>query len=199
MPPNDPLFVAESIPNLAGLENMDLLRSRALILENIDGFDQPPVFRGVPHIFDDAFTPPFGWSASFDTVRDLANQAIVQHFPRTLNRIPGVDFRPPTEHELDALEAFMNSFALPVDGTDDLDRFLVTDAQKRGRDTFFDAGCGTTCHIPPLFTDGARLNTGVVNRAVNVVPPPECEPPCGPIGPREQMASGSSTSRRSST
>ncbi|MBI3767868.1 MAG: hypothetical protein HY271_05145 [Deltaproteobacteria bacterium] len=64
LPADDPLFVAELNPDLAGLENPDLMRSRALILENIDGFDQPPVFRGVPHIFDLAFTAPSAGAAT---------------------------------------------------------------------------------------------------------------------------------------
>ncbi|MCX7097250.1 MAG: hypothetical protein NTV43_05015 [Methylococcales bacterium] len=49
LPKNDPLFVAETNPALAGLENPKLLRQFGLILANADGFDKPPVFRSVPH------------------------------------------------------------------------------------------------------------------------------------------------------
>lgn len=52
LPPTDPLFVAETNPALAQLENSTLLREDALILENIDGFEDPThkfVLRGVPH------------------------------------------------------------------------------------------------------------------------------------------------------
>ena len=46
---NDPLFVAENNPALKNLENPQLMRSLGLICENVDGFDKPCVFRGVPH------------------------------------------------------------------------------------------------------------------------------------------------------
>ena len=39
LPPSDPLFVAETVPALATLENPDLLRRFGLILVNADGFD----------------------------------------------------------------------------------------------------------------------------------------------------------------
>ncbi len=42
-------------------------------------------------------------------LRDFTVGAIRQHFTKTLNREAGVDFRMPTEYELDALEAFMLS------------------------------------------------------------------------------------------
>jgi hypothetical protein len=32
--------------------------------------------------------------------------AVVQHFTKTLNRVPGVDFRVPSDLEVDALLAF---------------------------------------------------------------------------------------------
>jgi hypothetical protein len=49
LPDDDPLFVAEFNPDLAELEDPEMMRRFALILENVDGFDQPGVFRGVPH------------------------------------------------------------------------------------------------------------------------------------------------------
>ena len=39
LPPSDPLFVAETNPALATLENPDLMRRFGLILVNADGFD----------------------------------------------------------------------------------------------------------------------------------------------------------------
>lgn len=126
---DDPLFVAERVPALAGLENPTLMRELALILENVDGFDRPGVMRGVPHIlamahsltpatggFDGSTVPPLqrtGWggdgSPGGGTLREFAIGAVVQHAPKTLNRVVGVDFRLPTEYELDALEAFQLS------------------------------------------------------------------------------------------
>ena len=192
LPADDPLFIAEREPALAELENPALMRSRALILENVDGFDQPPVFRGVPHIFSLAFTAPFGWSGDELSLRAFAIRAVEQHFTRSLRRQPGVDFRMPSETELAALEAFMRAQALPADArivpvfgvTIDLDAFVLTDAQRRGRDRFFSVGC-TSCHDGPLLTNGGVFDTGVTRQPVNVVPPPGCRPPCDPIGPRE--------------
>src|SRR5689334_11816450 len=44
LPPTDKLFIAEFESNLTNLEHPSLMRSsRALILENIDGFANPPV------------------------------------------------------------------------------------------------------------------------------------------------------------
>jgi hypothetical protein len=45
-------------------------------------------------------------AAADGSVRAFAAGAIAQHFPRSLDRIPGVDFRRATDAELDALEAF---------------------------------------------------------------------------------------------
>ena len=45
LPPSDPLFVAETNPALATLENPDLLRRFGLILVNADGFAPPAAGR----------------------------------------------------------------------------------------------------------------------------------------------------------
>ncbi len=135
LPKDDPLFVAERVPALAQLENPLLMRSRALILENLDGFDRPGVMRGVPHMlalatsirgpevpFDNTLNPDLGvtppaertgWSGDgapgSGALREFAIGAVIQHFPRTLARVPGQDFRLPTDEELDALEIFQLS------------------------------------------------------------------------------------------
>ena len=186
LPPDDPLFVAERVPELAGLEEPALMHgARALILENVDGFDQPPVFRGVPHVFNVALTAPFGWSGSIPTLEDFADRAVAQHFPKTLARVPGVDFRPPTPHERDALAAFMESLTLPPDGIVELAALVTSAAAARGEDLFFGAAKCSVCHGGPLFTDNGFFDTGVTQRPVNLVPATECDPPCAPIGPRE--------------
>jgi hypothetical protein len=47
---NDPLFVtAPSQPDLQDLEVKRLLPGFSLVLDNLDGFDQPGALRGVPH------------------------------------------------------------------------------------------------------------------------------------------------------
>jgi len=79
LPANDPLFVAEFNPDLAGLEIPAQMRGFGLILENVDGFAPDPrthfVLRSVPHTLSlatsvtraagDPVTPPAertGWS-----------------------------------------------------------------------------------------------------------------------------------------
>jgi mono/diheme cytochrome c family protein len=140
--PKDPLFVAELNPALANLENPDLMRNFRLILENLDGLPpQDPVFRGVPHTLalptsinvdpngadnqtreDDVHSTVVqatGWSADGapgdGSLRSFAIGAVVQHFPKTLNRIAGQDFRLRTPAELDAMEAFQLSFGRQTD------------------------------------------------------------------------------------
>jgi len=125
-PDNDPLFVHEFDPKLAELEDAVLLRKFGLFLENVDGFDNPPVFRGVPHNIglktsiehnDSNLTSrgighALGWSGDGSTdgsLNGFAVGAIIQHFPKTLNRIEGEDFILPTQEEKDAIEAFMLS------------------------------------------------------------------------------------------
>ena len=125
LPDDDPLFVAEFNPDLAELENPDLMREQGLILENTNGFDASPTFRGTPHNVGmsvsitaaDTHGGPtrdaVGWSGdgapNDGTIRDFLQGAITQHFPRTLARIEGRDFRLPTAAEAHAVEAFLLS------------------------------------------------------------------------------------------
>ncbi len=131
LPPNDPLFVAEFNPDLAGLENPVLMRNSGLIMENVDGFDKPAVLRGTPHLLGlmtslvpdstvgAAKADATGWSGDgapgTGSLREFATGAVIQHFTRRLNRVEGIDFRPPTSDELDALEAFQLSLGRSAD------------------------------------------------------------------------------------
>lgn len=186
LPPNDPLFVAEFNPDLKeNFENPRLMREFALILENQDGFDDLANnfnMRGVPHVLaqrtsiDSPRGPRTGWSgdggAGDGTLRSFAVGAVIQHFTKTLNRVPGVDFRLPTEEELDALEAFQLSLGrqqdlqlpLPLKGT----------VAKRGQEIFLDDTLGkcNLCHVNAGATaidlttlsqniGNANFNTGV--------------------------------------
>jgi hypothetical protein len=127
-PSSDPLFVFERVPGLATLENGPALRGRALITENVDGFKNvdgseiPGVLRSVPHTLGlSQSTNPqtgvpagaLGWSGDGaprdGALRNFAVGAVVQHMPKSLNRVEGTDFRLPTASELDALEAFQLS------------------------------------------------------------------------------------------
>jgi cytochrome c peroxidase len=198
LPSNDPLFVAETNPNLAAnFENPVLMRKFGLILENTDGFDDLPnkfVMRGVPHIlalipsslraasldgvtaFDGTTVPPnerVGWGGDgapgSGTLREFAIGAITQHFTKTLNRVPGADFRLPTEAELDALEAFQKSTGRRADpvlaGAAAIQ--LKSEVAARGRLLFINQAIGkcTLCHaragagIPAGFN--ANFNIGV--------------------------------------
>lgn len=125
------------------------MRSLGLICENLDGFDEPCVFRGVPHtlalrtsttpalrtppnpgnIIVPGTDPPVelanstGWSADGAPIgngargelRLFALGAVTQHFTKTLNRVPGVDFRVPSDLELDALLEFQLSLGRQQD------------------------------------------------------------------------------------
>lgn len=120
LPADDPLFVADTSAELGRrFENNTLIRGVGLILENLDGFsDLDNIFtmRGVPHTLAlrtsvaSAQGPRTGWSGDGapgdGSLRAFATGAVIQHFTKTLNRVPGVDFRLPTEAELEALEAF---------------------------------------------------------------------------------------------
>ncbi len=137
LPPSDPLFVAETNAALAvGFEVPQLMRQFGLILENVDGFNNPGVMRGTPHTLaliptsllpvvggaDGTTTPPnerTGWGGDgapgTGTLREFAIGAVTQHFTKTLNRIPGTDFVLPTTNELDAMEAFQRSTGRQAD------------------------------------------------------------------------------------
>jgi cytochrome c peroxidase len=168
LPDDDPLFVAEFDPNLSQLEDPELMRRFALILENVDGFDRPGVFRGVPHTLglpmsikvdpegSDNLTradgstvaEATGWSGDGapggGSLREFAIGAITQHFPKTLNRIEGQDFRLPTDAELDALEAFQLSLGRQVEldlATMDFDDPDV----QMGKDLFNGVGINRAC------------------------------------------------------
>jgi mono/diheme cytochrome c family protein len=179
LPKDDPLFVAEFVPALKqNFENPRLMREFGLILENLDGFDDLAnkfTMRGVPHVLALRTSvaspqgPRTGWSGdgapADGSLRSFAVGAVIQHFTRTLNRVAGVDFRLPTDPELDALEAFQLSLGrqadlalpLPLKGT----------VAKRGQEIFLNNGLGkcNVCHgnaganLAP--GNNANFNTGV--------------------------------------
>jgi cytochrome c peroxidase len=168
LPPGDPLFVAETNPDLAAPENSVALRQNALISENLDGSDRPAVLRGVPHtlglpvsiapdddddsdqVFPDGTKPvhALGWSADGSpgdgSLRQFAAGAVVQHLTKSMNRVEGVDFRMPTDDELDALEAFQRSLGRQ----EEIDLEALTfldDAAERGKDLFDGVGINRAC------------------------------------------------------
>ncbi len=160
LPDRHPLFVAEFTPALReGFENPRLLRQFGLIKENLDGFDDLKnrfVMRSVPHTLAMAQSvaspagPRTGWSGDGapgdGSLRAFATGAVIQHFTRSLNRVPGVDFRLPTEAELDALEAFTLTLGRQRDLV--LPLPLKDAAALRGQRVFLaeDVGKCNVCH-----------------------------------------------------
>jgi mono/diheme cytochrome c family protein len=171
LPRDDPLFVAEFNPDLAQLENPRLMRRFGLILENLDGFEQPGVMRGVPHNLGmpmsmksalDDIEQATGWSGDGSpdgTLRMFTVGAIFQHLPKTLGREPGVDFRLPTALELEAMEAFMLSVGRQKDVNLDSMRF-ADPAAERGRALFLGQGINRACHACHANAGAMNLFTG---------------------------------------
>jgi hypothetical protein len=161
LPKDDALFVAEFTPALArNFESPRLMREFGLIRENLDGFDDLErsfVMRGVPHTLALGTSvaspqgPRTGWSGDGapgdGSLRSFATGAVIQHFTRSLDRIAGVDFRLPTDEELDALEAFQLSLGRQRDLA--LPLRLKGTVPRRGQEIFLDdtlGKCGL-CHV----------------------------------------------------
>ncbi len=183
LPKEDPLFVAEFNPDLkTNFENPRLMREFGLILENLDGFDDLAnkfTMRGVPHVLALSTSvaspqgPRTGWSgdgAPGDrSLRAFATGAVIQHFTKTLNRVAGIDFRLPTEEELDALAAFQLSLGRQQDLQ--LPLRLKGTVAKRGQEIFIDDTLGkcNICHrnaganarLGGQDVGNANFNTGV--------------------------------------
>jgi mono/diheme cytochrome c family protein len=175
LPPTDPLFVAEFLPALReNFEKPRLMREFGLILENLDGFDDLAnrfVLRGVPHTLALRTStaspqgPRTGWSgdgAPGDrSLRAFAVGAVIQHFPKTLDRVAGVDFRLPTDEELDALEAFQLSLGRAEDPV--LPLALKGTVARRGQEIFLDDALGkcNRCHA----NAGANASFGNLGNA----------------------------------
>ena len=163
LPPNDPLFVAEYTPALdadlnGGLifERPVLMRQFGLIVANTDGFDDLAnkyTMRSPNHLaallltvdpspIDGSTTPPnhrLGWGGDGapgnGTIREFAIGAIAQHAPLTLARQAGVDYRLPTDEELDAIEAFMLTLGRQAEL--DLETMALSDPDvNAGRDLY---------------------------------------------------------------
>jgi hypothetical protein len=182
LPADDPLFVAETNPNLReNFENPRLMRGFSQILENLDGFGDLPnrfVMRGIPHTIglrntiDSPAGPRTGWSGDGapgdGSLRSFATGAVIQHFTKSLNRVAGVDFRLPTDAELDALEAFQLSLGrqaelalpLPLKGVVPLRGQEIFMDQTLGKCTFCHDNAGANANIPGL-TGNQNFNTGV--------------------------------------
>lgn len=190
LPDDDPLFIAETNPALAELEQPKLLRQFGLILANLDGFDKPGVLRSVPHLLalGTSITPEkefegtvvthaLGWSADGapddGSLRSFTIGAVMQHMPKTLNRETGVDFRLPTDDELDALEAYM----LSLGRSEELDldaMFFSSPIVQKGRELFHSKEPGTGqckgCHLNAGANSSSSLQNGNRDTGVDNMP-----------------------------
>jgi hypothetical protein len=183
LPANDPLFVAQNVPALAKLEVPAKMRQFGVILENVDGFSDPTrrfVLRSVPHTFSmsTSITNPAGvpatpanrtgWSGDGapgnGALRDFQTGAITQHYPKSLQRIVGTDFRLATSGELDRIDRFMRQFGRLNELN--LAAVVMTDAgANAGRLRFLNVGCHA-CHgnagaNASFATGNFNFNTGV--------------------------------------
>ena len=210
LPSSDPLFVAETNPALATLENSDLLRRFGLILVNADGFDPSRgfVFRGTQNVQALANSmvpqdptsgldfstngrnpnPPerLGWGNDGPPLRDFALVAIAQHAPTTMARVPGADFRVPTDEELDALAAYQLALGRQEDF--DLPALELKSAlASTGKTLYLDTGrlfepghknCNV-CHFNGGGTTGLAFDPTILMdstpRGFNIASAHECE------------------------
>ncbi len=195
---SDPLFVHETNLELADLENANLVRQLALFQANIDGFDKPAVYRSAQHTLSlslsmDKELPEkdpevefceamLGWSGDGSpgcgSLRMFSVGAIIQHMPKSLDRIENRDFRLPTDDELDALEAYLLSL-----GRQDpwvLENMTFTSPiVEAGKELFHskpddDAEVGTGeckgCHFQAGAISSSTLASGNRNTGVEALP-----------------------------
>ena len=177
--PADPLFVFETNPALANLEIANNLLNNAVILENVDGFEDPVnkfVLRSVPHVLsmrttiardsgDGSTNPPVertGWggdgSPDNGSLRSFLTGAITQHYTNNLARRPGIDFRLPTAQELD----LTNTFQLALGRLNDLNLAQVNLADATanlGKQVFMDPMRGR-CNVCHLNAGANFIDTG---------------------------------------
>jgi len=165
--PQDPLFVYENNPDLRELETSDLLEF-ATIVENLDGFQEPTqrfVSRSVSHVLslattiapdpaDGTASSPLertGWSGDGapgdGSLRAFLEGAIKQHFTKSLERRPDVDFRSPSALEAELTRTFQLSLGRLKELN--LEQVRIQDEQgEDGRRAFLDTERGrcNVCH-----------------------------------------------------
>ncbi len=200
LPDDDPLFVHEFVPALKeNFEKSELLREYGLVLGNPNGFGdlendfvmhtvqslrsvrtsiQGMEFEGAENRLD-FMGPLTGWAGDGapgdGSLRSFAIGAIMQHMPKTLNREPAVDFRRPTEEELDALEAFMLTLGrqeelklpLPLKGELALrgQELFIDKDQQNGRCNVCHFHGGASSLSAVAISDGRTENLGSIVHA----------------------------------
>ena len=85
-----------------------------------------------------------GWSGDgapgTGSLREFAIGAVTQHLTKTLARVADRDFRLPTDHQLDAMEAFQLSLGRSADF--DLSKITFLDPNVQSGQTLFVNGTG---------------------------------------------------------
>lgn len=76
---------------LRGAPDPAFPQGRALILENVEGFENPPVFRRSPHLINLAYTAPYGFSGDIPDLRTFTTTVVGQNDVDRSNR--------PTAHQ----------------------------------------------------------------------------------------------------
>jgi hypothetical protein len=135
------------------------------------------------------------------SLRDFAIGAVRQHFPKTLNRVIGVDFRLPTLHELNALEAFQLSTGRQQD-LNLATLSLKNPTAAQGKIDFNNAACNT-CHgnagaIDSVTGFNENFNTGVETISPGPIVDPSI-PRDGGFGNSPCLASGECGNRQFNT
>lgn len=177
--PGTPLtkFVMRSVPHMFSM-------STSIKADTTDGTTIPPDERtgwggdGAP--FNDPQVP-----GATGTLKDFLNGAIRQHYPRTLNRVVGTDFRFATATESTNVSEFLHSIGRSNELT--LTALTLADAgAEHGRKLFAQqatpvgmpagtllacnnchANGGATANKPGLFND--NFNTGVENARISTL------------------------------
>jgi hypothetical protein len=192
LPPNNPLFVFPS-----GLEDPALLPHAIIRenVDGFEQPTTKFVERAVPHTLSMSTSigevgtglgqsgntgsgidgpPPdqrTGWSGDGapgrGTLNEFAFGAIVQHYTLSLNRVPGVDFRIPTQAELDGLEAFQLFSARQKNPVTSALGFGDPAAEAGMRSANGEGVC-FACHqeLSGVTASNLNLNTGVENLAI---------------------------------
>lgn len=191
LPLDDPLFVSELPASVQRARGLWLpafnprrpfdpafewpAAMRGLGLVGMDTGDVMPRFRAVRPAWNLAHTAPYGLKGTFPTLREFTSDAIRQHLTRRVERVPGRDFRVPTDQELDALVAFQMSLT----SHDDFDPLRLIDRfgepfrtlATNGLADFAEHGC-VECHSSPVLSGGMHSN-GMELMNTGFLPPEE--------------------------
>lgn len=112
-----------------------------------------------------------GWSGDGapgrGTLNEFAFGAVNQHFTKSLNRVPGTDFRVPTQEELDALEAFQLFNGRQKNAVTPALTFADPTAEA-GKNSAANEGACVACHSDLVGVTNSNLNldTGVEGLAI---------------------------------